>query len=61
MRRSISCMLAGLLIAGPLTVFAWAWKAHPPESPMVFWTLISLMIAGIVMLYDEIRGLGRAP
>lgn len=46
-------MLAGLLIAGPLTVFAWAWEAHPPESPMIFWTLVSLMI-GIVMLYDEV-------
>jgi len=47
-------MLAGLLIAGPFAVFAWAWEAHPPESPMIFWTLVSLMIAGTVWLYDEI-------
>jgi hypothetical protein len=47
-------MLAGLLIAGPLSVFAWAWETHPPDSPMIFYTLVSLMIAGVVWLYDEI-------
>lgn len=53
-------MLAGLLIAGPFAVFAWAWEAHPPESPLIFWVLVSLMIAGVVILYDDITDLRRA-
>jgi hypothetical protein len=54
-------MLGGLLIAGPFGVFAWAWKAHPPDSPMIFWVLVSLMIAGVMVLYDEIRTVSGHP
>jgi hypothetical protein len=53
MRRSISCMLAGLTIAVPIVVltapWAWDWSA-----PRVFWALVSIAIAGVMVLYDEL-------
>jgi uncharacterized membrane protein len=55
LRRSISCMAAGLLIVGPVAVFFGGalvdW--HPHKIVVVI--LATLCIAGIVWLFDEIR------
>src|SRR6516165_9072524 len=55
LRRSISCMVAGLLIVVPATVFFWGTLAewYPPGIVIVI--LAALCIAGIIWLYDEIR------
>src|SRR5215471_15560450 len=56
LRRSISCMLAGLLIVAPATVFFWSalvdWHRYPEYLILV---LGFSCIAGIVWLYDEVR------
>src|SRR5262245_6270149 len=56
LRRSISCMLAGLLIVVPVTVFFWSalvdWHRYPAY---LMYVLGFACIAGIVWLYDEIR------
>jgi hypothetical protein len=55
LRRSISCMAAGLLIVGPVAVFFGGdlvdWHPHG----IVVVILATLCIAGIVWLFDEIR------
>jgi hypothetical protein len=55
LRRSISCIAAGLLIVGPVAVFFGGdlvdW--HPHKIVVV--TLATMCIAGIVWLFDEIR------
>jgi hypothetical protein len=55
LRRSISCMAAGLLIVGPVAVFFGGdlvdWHPHK----IVGVILATLCIAGIVWLFDEIR------
>ena len=55
LRRSISCIAAGLLIVGPVAVFFGGdlvdW--HPHKIVVVM--LATLCIAGIVWLFDEIR------
>jgi hypothetical protein len=55
LRRSISCMAAGLLIVGPVAVFFGGdlvdWHPHG----IVVVMLATLCIAGIVWLFDEIR------
>jgi len=56
LRRSISCMLAGLLIVAPATVFFWSalvdWHRYPGYLILI---LGFSCIAGIVWLYDEVR------
>jgi hypothetical protein len=55
LRRSMSCIAAGLLIVGPVAVFFGGdlvdW--HPHKIVVVI--LATLCIAGIVWLFDEIR------
>jgi hypothetical protein len=59
-RRSISCMLAGLMIVGPVIISLWAWE-HPEWQPgrIVAIILIVICIAGIIWLFDEIRDIPR--
>jgi hypothetical protein len=58
MRRSISCMIAGLLIVGPLiAMYLWPeWRPHP----IVFIAHLSVCVAGIIWLYDEIADTAEA-
>jgi hypothetical protein len=55
LRRSISCIMAGLLIVGPITVFSWGTLAEWYPHGIVILILATLCIAGIIWLYDEIR------
>lgn len=56
LRRSIACMLAGLLITGPIVVIGWAWD-YPEWQPhrIVVVILAFVCIAGIMLLYDELH------
>lgn len=56
-RRAIGCMLAGLLIALPIWIFAYVgehyyWQPHG----IVVATAIGVMIIGGIWLYDEVAG-----
>ena len=53
-RRSISCMLAGLLIVGPIWIAAYAPDWHP--HPWMTAAILALPVFGIMWLYDELRG-----
>jgi hypothetical protein len=59
-RKSICCLLAGLLIAGSFTAFAHAyltdWAATHSVVPTV---AIVAGVIGVVWLYDELLGLWR--
>ena len=59
-RKSICCVLAGLLIAGSFTAFAHAywtdWAATPSVVPTV---AIVAGVIGVIWLYDELLGLWR--
>jgi hypothetical protein len=63
-RQVVSCMVAGVMIAGPVVVYVWGavvqWQ--PGRPYLVFFVLVSVCIAGIVWLYDEIREVrGNSP
>ena len=49
LRRSLACMLAGLMIVGPLVV-AWEW--HPHTVAVI--ALVYVWIAGVMLLYEEL-------
>jgi hypothetical protein len=56
-RRSICCMFAGLLTTSPIWIAAYMgehyrWEPHG----IVLVTVIGVMIAGAMWLYDEILG-----
>jgi hypothetical protein len=55
LRRSISCMAAGLLISVPATVFFWGELVDWHPHGVVAFGLIFVCIAGIIWLYDEVR------
>ncbi len=55
MRRSISCMLAGLLISLPLWIFAYGWEIGAGKAhPAFVGALIGLFVTGCAWLYGEI-------
>ena len=60
-RKSICCMLAGLLIAGSFTAFAHAYWTDWAETPSIDFPTIAIVAAiiGVVWLYDELLGLWR--
>jgi hypothetical protein len=59
-RKSICCLLAGLLIAGSLTAFAHAYLTDWAVTPSIVPTVaIVAGIIGVVWLYEELRGLWR--
>jgi hypothetical protein len=55
LRRSISCMAAGLLIIVPATVFFWGDLVDWHPDGVVVLVLGFVCIAGIIWLYDEVR------
>jgi hypothetical protein len=59
-RKSICCLLAGLLIAGSFTAFAHAYLTDWAVTPSIVPTVaIVAGIIGVVWLYEELRGLWR--
>jgi hypothetical protein len=56
-RQAVSCMIAGVMIVAPLIVYFWGavvqWQ--PGRPYLVFFVLVSVCIAGIIWLYDELR------
>ena len=54
MRHSLACMLAGLMIVGPLIPFTapWAWDWQP--HPIAVIALVYVWIAGVMLLYVEL-------
>jgi hypothetical protein len=54
MRRSFACMLAGLMIVGPLIPFTapWAWQSQP--HPIAVIALAYVWIGGVMLLYEEL-------
>jgi hypothetical protein len=57
MRKSISCMLGGLLFSTGLymVLFAAAYDWHPGKPMLVFWVAMTFLIVGGLWLWDEIR------
>lgn len=54
LRRSISCMAAGLLIAVPAWFFAYAWLYDWMPHKIVPIAVGALGITGVMWLYDEL-------
>jgi hypothetical protein len=55
LRKSISCMLAGLLIALPAWLFIYSAETHwMPGHGVVKIAAITMAIAGIIWLFDEV-------
>jgi hypothetical protein len=64
MRKSISCMVAGLLFSTGLymVIFAVAYDWHPGKPMLVFWVAMTFLIVGGLWLWDEISEiLAEAP
>ena len=55
-RRSLSCMLAGLLIAGPITYAAFSGQMGWHPHGWLIMTILAVPIFGVMILYDEIKG-----
>ena len=55
LRRSISCMAAGLLIVAPAIVFLWGALVDWSPHKIVVLILGFSCVAGIIWLYDEVR------
>jgi hypothetical protein len=49
--RSLSCMLAGLLICAPIWAAGLDWQPHKFATVSIFF----VAIVGVMWLYDEIR------
>lgn len=56
-RRSISCMLAGLMIAAAIAFFTYPGEWYPHKWLVI--AAISVGVIGIMWLYDEITETGR--
>jgi hypothetical protein len=54
MRRSLSCILAGTLVAAPIALVAAFPDARPHGTAVV--AVISILVIGIMWLRDELAG-----
>jgi hypothetical protein len=54
MRRSLSCMCAGLLVMTPFWLFASQGLDWMPHK-IVLVAMLNVVIAGVMALYDEMN------
>lgn len=55
-RKRISCMCAGLLFLAGIVIFAVKWGGG---HKILFWSAVTMIIVGLLWLWDEIRDLGE--
>jgi hypothetical protein len=62
LRRSISCMAAGLLFSAGLWlfIFGYFYEWYPGKPMLVFGGALALLIVGGIWLYDEVREVIRS-
>ena len=56
-RQSVACMIAGLMIIGPMVPWFLPWGWEP--KPIVAIALVSMVIIGIMIMYDELKDVVR--